>query len=190
MFLRDGFVNANPFFPADDPQESESMQTMQGQRRHLRLPTPIIGGPFATEMRFEVRRMNPLLRGGKLEHALFERAQPLHDPRMQQPPRAPRHESMHMQPVFLEFEPVIVPLEIANPIVSSLAAAESNPAPRWSLDRIGLYETQPLDGLPQRGRMKKRSGDRLLAQIVQHRNRSTTDDTQNTDAINEKIHSY
>ncbi len=102
--------------------------------------------------------MNPLERGRHFEHTFFQRAEPMRlgpraafgraDSRMQEAPRRAWHEAVRVEAVFLEGEPMVVPVQIADAIVLHPVPQDQILCAGRRANRIGLHESQSFDGLP------------------------------------------
>ena len=84
------------------------------------------------------------------EHFLLERARRRRLSRMQQLPHRLRQKSVRVQVVFFDVERRILPLEIAGAISDDAVPEYQVLRARRRPNRIGLHESEPIDGSLQR----------------------------------------
>ena len=77
---------------------------------------------------------------------------------------------MRIEAIFFEAEPVIVPLDVADPIILDAMAQDQILRTGGSANRVGLHEAEMLDGAPKSRRFEEGIRDGLTAEVFERHN--------------------
>src|SRR5262245_50340190 len=165
-------VDADARVPARDAQQSAVVHRVEQMGGGVRGATPVVGDSPVREMAIDIARMH----GSARAHEVEQRA---HAAALSGPPgcgsAARVHQRLHgagneavvHEDVLVNIEIRVVPFEIAGAIVDDAVAQREILRAGRRPDRIGLDETESVEGALQRRRREERARDRRAAQVIE-----------------------